>query len=230
VLRDIEIIKRELPVDMLEFFFLTPLPGSEDHRKLLAEGAWMDPDLNKYDLYHRVSHHPKMSDDEWDKVYHEAWLSYYSPDHIKTVLRRAAACSKSSRLLLKMRFLLSFYLMYTIEGLHPLEGGIFRRKYRLDRRPGMAVESRLTFYPSFAFDTLRKLGRYITATVHGHWLYWRLNRDPAKRDYTDLAITPPKADEHETLELFQNTSGGSDAVERKLKEDRVRVKVEAKVA
>ena len=34
ILRDIEIIKRELPVDILEFFFLTPLPGSEDHKML----------------------------------------------------------------------------------------------------------------------------------------------------------------------------------------------------
>ena len=32
ILRDIEIIKRELPIDILEFFFLTPLPGSEDHK------------------------------------------------------------------------------------------------------------------------------------------------------------------------------------------------------
>ena len=32
ILRDIEIIKRELPLDILEFFFLTPLPGSEDHK------------------------------------------------------------------------------------------------------------------------------------------------------------------------------------------------------
>ena len=36
--RDIEIIKKELPVDLLEFFFLTPLPGSEDHKKLLEQG------------------------------------------------------------------------------------------------------------------------------------------------------------------------------------------------
>ena len=33
ILRDIEIIKRELPIDILEFFFLTPLPGSEDHKR-----------------------------------------------------------------------------------------------------------------------------------------------------------------------------------------------------
>ena len=41
VLRDIEIIKRELPLDILELFFLTPLPGSEDHQKLWkAESGW----------------------------------------------------------------------------------------------------------------------------------------------------------------------------------------------
>jgi hypothetical protein len=57
IARDIEIIKRELPVDILEFFFLTPLPGSEDHKKLWTQGIWMDPDMNKYDLNHRVAHH-----------------------------------------------------------------------------------------------------------------------------------------------------------------------------
>ena len=29
---DIQIIQKELPLDMLEFFILTPLPGSEDHK------------------------------------------------------------------------------------------------------------------------------------------------------------------------------------------------------
>ncbi len=36
IVRDIKIIQRELPLDLLEFFCLTPLPGSEDHKKLLA--------------------------------------------------------------------------------------------------------------------------------------------------------------------------------------------------
>ena len=39
IARDIEIIKSELPVDILEFFYLTPLPGSEDHKKLLRARA-----------------------------------------------------------------------------------------------------------------------------------------------------------------------------------------------
>ena len=51
-MHDIEIIKKELPVDLLEFFYLTPLPGSEDHKKLHEAGIAMDADLNKYDLNH----------------------------------------------------------------------------------------------------------------------------------------------------------------------------------
>ena len=41
--RDIEIIKRELPVDILEFFCLTPLPGSEDHKVLTQQGRLDGP-------------------------------------------------------------------------------------------------------------------------------------------------------------------------------------------
>ena len=55
ILRDIEIIKKELPVDLLEFFYLTPLPGSADHKKLHEAGIAMDEDLNKYDLNHAVT-------------------------------------------------------------------------------------------------------------------------------------------------------------------------------
>ena len=42
IARDIDTIKRELPIDILEFFFLTPLPGSEDHKVLHLKGAWME--------------------------------------------------------------------------------------------------------------------------------------------------------------------------------------------
>jgi radical SAM superfamily enzyme YgiQ (UPF0313 family) len=44
IARDIEIIKKELPIDILELFCLTPLPGSEDHKKLHAAGVDLDPE------------------------------------------------------------------------------------------------------------------------------------------------------------------------------------------
>jgi hypothetical protein len=61
ILADIDVIKRELPVDLLEFFYLTPVPGSEDHLKLMRAEAPLDPDLNKYDLNHVCTTHPSMS-------------------------------------------------------------------------------------------------------------------------------------------------------------------------
>src|ERR1700686_4928909 len=81
IARDIEIIKRELPIDILEFFFLTPLPGSEDHKTLYPKGAPMDPGMNNYDLEHVCADHPTMSADAWRGVYRDAWARYYSDAH-----------------------------------------------------------------------------------------------------------------------------------------------------
>src|SRR4051812_13375003 len=91
VREDVEIIKKELPLDILEFFFLTPLPGSEDHKVLWQKGVWMDPDMNKYDLEHAVAPHPKMSREAWEAVYRDAWAAYYTRDHLATIIRRGAA-------------------------------------------------------------------------------------------------------------------------------------------
>src|SRR6202046_3771225 len=134
IVRDIEIIQRELPLDLLEFFCLTPLPGSEDHQRLALSGVGMDPDMNKYDLEHVVTGHPKMSKADWERAYRLAWETYYTPEHMATVMRRAVATGISPG---KMMFLLVwFYGCVTIEKIHPLEGGYLRRKVRLDRRPG----------------------------------------------------------------------------------------------
>lgn len=95
ILHDIRVIQKELPVDLLEFFVLTPLPGSEDHRKLHEAGTAMDRDLNKYDVTHVTTEHPRMSREEWEQTYAEAWETYYSTEHIERVLRRAIATGAS---------------------------------------------------------------------------------------------------------------------------------------
>jgi hypothetical protein len=221
ILHDIEIIKRELPLDLLEFFFLTPLPGSEDHKVLLQKGIWMDDDLNKYDLDHRVAHHSKMSDGEWEEAYRAAWDAFYTPEHIRTVLRRSAA-SPIGRPKTTLSTILWFRLMTLYEDVHPLEGGGFRRKFRRDRRPGMKIESPFVFYPRYLGESLVKVWRY--------WRYWRkckaiLNEvltAPDRYSYTDLAIEKPDAREFENLELYRETRGGGDAVRRKQREDTIR--------
>jgi Radical SAM superfamily len=221
ILRDIEIIKRELPLDILEFFFLTPLPGSEDHKVLWQKGTWMDPDMNKYDLNHRVSHHPKMSDVEWEDAYRAAWAAYYTPEHVRTILRRSAAC-RIGRPGTTLTTILWFYLMIAFEGVHPLEGGALRLKFRRDRRQGMRRESPLVFYPRYAGETLVKA-----------WRYWRvykrfkatLEEALAASDrwtYTDLAIAPPRSDEFDALDLYHATRGGEAALARMRRDEAIR--------
>ena len=221
IVRDIEIIKRELPLDILEFFFLTPLPGSEDHKVLWQKGAWMDPDMNKYDLNHRVSHHPRMSDAEWEDAYRAAWAAFYTPEHVRTILRRSAAC-KLGRPGTTLSTILWFYLMILYEGVHPLEGGAFRLKFRRDRRYGMKRESSLVFYPRYAVESIGKLWGY-------WWVYRRFKAmldealaAPDRWTYSDIAIMPPQQDEFEALSLYHETSGGEAALARKRRDDAIR--------
>jgi hypothetical protein len=221
ILRDIEIIKRELPLDILEFFFLTPLPGSEDHKVLSQKGVWMDPDINKYDLNHRVSHHPKMPDADWEEAYRAAWQAYYTPDHLRTILRRVAA-NKLGRPKTTLTTILWFTLMIAYEGVHPLEGGALRLKYRRDRRHGLPLESRLAFYARIARETLAKFRGYWTVYRQARRILDEVLAAPDRWTYTDLAISPPREDELETLDLYHATSGGEAALARKRRDDAIR--------
>src|SRR5579871_5276945 len=211
IVRDIEIIKRELPLDILEFFFLTPLPGSEDHKTLLAKGVWMDPDINKYDLNHRVSHHNKMSDREWEESYKAAWDTFYSPDHIRTILKRAAQI-KNGRPKQIFSTMMWFKLMIDHEGVHPLEGGAFRLKYRRDRRSGLKLESPFVFYPKYWGGIAVKAWKYASFFLKTRRVLNEVLNAPDRWTYSDLAIEPPKADEFENLSLYHATAGGEAAL------------------
>ncbi len=122
IVRDIEIIKRELPIDILEFFYLTPLPGSEDHRRLAQKGVEMEADLNTYDLNHICTAHDTMSADDWHRAYRLAWQTYFSPEHCETLLRRARADGLPlGKIVGTMTW---FYGSVLYEGVHPLEFGL----------------------------------------------------------------------------------------------------------
>ena len=209
VIRDIEIIKRELPVDFLEFFCLTPLPGSEDHQTLHRNGVWMDPDLNKYDAVQVTTGHPLMSAEEWQGTYRRAWEIFYDPAHVETLMRRARACRIRPRKIAGTA--LGFYGSMAIEGVHPLEGGWLRRKYRKDRRPGLPIESPLVFYPRYAWETASKAARFAALWLRYRWIRRRVEADPAGHAYQDLALTPVSEDEDD-LEIFHATESAKQAV------------------
>jgi hypothetical protein len=208
--RDIGIIKKELPLDGLEFFCLTPLPGSEDHEVLWEKGVPMDPDLNKYDVEHVCTAHPKMSKQEWEAIYREAWSLYYTPEHMRTLLRRAAATGVPMHSLIKV--LVTFATAVRLENMHPLQTGILRLKHPSERRPGLPRESAWIFWPRFVWETFYKHA-ILTGTI-GRLLLLRMNiaRDPDARTYTDQALTPVRDHEDLTLDLLTKTTGARAAV------------------
>jgi len=214
ILRDMEILKRELAIEVVEIFYLTPLPGSEDHQRLTNTGVWMDPDMNKYSLSERVTHHPKMTDAEWESAYHAAWKSYYSPEHIERIMRRAAANGKQLKKV--MWPLIWFWACHEVEGVHPVEGGYIRRKVRTERRPGMKIENPLVFYPKRAADFLWRSARWLQ-------LYWtvraiarKVEADPAKSEYMDAALTPVVDDREafDELEMIHTHGAAANTLQR----------------
>jgi radical SAM superfamily enzyme YgiQ (UPF0313 family) len=209
--RDIRIIQHELPIDILEFFILTPLPGSADHKKLHLAGVPMERDLNRYDVAHVTTRHQTMSDDELLGIYWKAWDLYYSPEHVERVLRRTKAWGYD---LANMRAkLFAFQAPPKIEGIHPLEGGIFRRKYRRDRRPGMPIENPFVFYARYGWETASKVVRF-GAMWFGYWrIYKRVQRGPGPEG--DVAMMPVLEGEFDALELFTHTSAARTVVEKR---------------
>jgi Radical SAM superfamily len=208
--RDIGIIQRELPIDLLEFFILTPLPGSADHKKLYLAGAALEHDMNQYDVVHVTTPHSVMSDAELLGIYRRAWDLYYSPEHVETVLRRAKSWGYDPENM--MWKLMSFHVQPVLEKVHPLEGGVFRRKYRRDRRHGMPLESPLVFYAKYAWNIISKHARFVPMYLRYRRTLARVLRDATP--YTDMAMTPVKAGEYEELDLFKSTHGGKTAVEK----------------
>lgn len=207
VLNDVRIIQSELPIDIIEFTCLTPLPGSEDHRKMHEAGMPMDSDLNRYDINHVTIPHPLMSRDEWETAYARASTNYYSDEHVETVLRRCVATGTSPGK--TMSNLVWFRGTTEIEKTHPIEGGFLRLKFRRDRRPSFPMESPLIFYPKYVAETLWKQSRWISLFSHCYFILRKVIRDPQRFAYNDLAITPVMDDEIETHELFQSVEAQS---------------------
>jgi hypothetical protein len=199
--RDLKTIQRELPVDILQFMILTPLPGSADHKALYESGAWMDPDLNKYDLEHVTSRHQNMSAQEWRAIYERAWHLYYSPEHVETLLRRARAGGAGTRHI--AHAILSYYASFRFERVHPMQCGLYRRKVRTTRRPGLPRENAIAFHLRRAwevFSTYTSLGLYFLKLER---MRKRIQRDPAASEYTDLALTPVDGSGNLSPEIHQ---------------------------
>jgi len=220
VLRDIGILQRELPIDRIEFTAMTPLPGSADHKAMFERGAYMDPDLNKYDLWNVTIHHPKMSDEEFRRTYQLAWKTYYSDEHIVTNLKRARASDISIGKVLGSN--VHYALVPELERIHPLEAGLFRLRRRKDRRPGMAIENPFVFYPKYFWRFVFSHWKAARVLLKFHRVRKALDADPDAVDYTDRALAPVSERDLDELEMFSQTEAAKVAVQIHQEKQRAR--------
>ncbi|GAB5467879.1 MAG: hypothetical protein Kilf2KO_09090 [Rhodospirillales bacterium] len=208
--RDIKIIMEELPIDLLQFFPLTPLPGSEDHQRLHKQGVPMDPDMNKYDLEHVVVDHPKMTRQAWSDTYWRAWDIFYTKAHMERVMRRHVANGMTTLQILAP--LMWFKGYPVIEKVHPIQGGFLRRKVRTQRRSGLPLESRAVFYPRRLAEVTSAVYRWSKLYLELRAIAWKIDRDPAKLTYMDKALSPvtseEKEDELEMMETYGDQVAG----------------------
>jgi radical SAM superfamily enzyme YgiQ (UPF0313 family) len=186
--RDIRIIQQELPVDVLEFMILTPLPGSADHKSLYERGVPMKLDMNDYDGQHVTTAHGRMTPEQWQEIYDRAWHLYYTPEHVRTLLRRARA--GGAGLHATAGAILSYYGSHRFERLHPMQGGLCRRTVRTTRRPGLPRENPLWFYPRRIGEACAKYLSFARYCLELDRICKQVQRDPLGDAYTDLALTP----------------------------------------
>jgi hypothetical protein len=115
-----------------------------------------------------------------------------------------------------MSRLVSFVFLFAssvpLENAHPLQGGLLRRKYRKDRRPGLPIEPIWSFYPKYAWNFVTKYSRAMRLLLWLHRTNRRLQRNPNRYKYTDIAMTPVAEDETERLDLFTHSDAARQAV------------------
>ena len=212
IIRDVEIIKAELPLDAIYFTYLTPLPGSEDHKKLYEAGEFLDPDMNKYDLHQRVSRHPVMSDAEWEEAVEAAWERFYTPEHMKTVLKRIFGFGSNKRVFTTERMAWHYFYAKGRFGHYKMEGGFVPLRYRKDRRPTFKRENPLVFYPRYAFDLLYFFTSYARVWTWFRFQLHKIWRDPKRAEYRDLSMMPPERADEAVQKLLTETTGGAESV------------------
>ena len=130
-----------------------------------------------------------MSKQEWQQVYADAWKRYYSDAHVETIMRRAIVAGINKKKILNA--LTIFSGASRIEGVHPLQFGIFRRKVRNQRRYGMPIVNPLLFYPWRAFDWLKVVAQWLLLIRSYRRMMARIAADPGAQGYMDEALLVP---------------------------------------
>jgi radical SAM superfamily enzyme YgiQ (UPF0313 family) len=148
----------ELGADQVSFFILTPLPGSEDWIRAVTAGTPMDGDYNRYDSFHALWDHPRMSRAEWLNTYQAAWRNFYTVKNMITALKRCRKAKERRELLMNMIW---YRWSFATERTHPMIAGFYKVRRFWRRRPGAAPLSYPRYLLQEGWRHLRYAGRFL---------------------------------------------------------------------
>jgi len=138
---------RQIGFDIVSFFIMTPLPGTEDQIRYAKEGEIMDWDFNNLDSQHVTLKHDKMDKNMWMRTYTDAFKIFYSPWRLLHTIITAAGghgLSAEARRAVVRNFV--YYFFSYRQGRHPMVGGVWQIRRRDLRRAVVTDEESQRFY------------------------------------------------------------------------------------
>jgi radical SAM superfamily enzyme YgiQ (UPF0313 family) len=147
---------KKIGFDIVSFFIMTPLPGTEDQVRYSKEGAIIDWDFNNLDSQHVTLKHDQLDTDSWLRAYVDAFRGFYSvPRLLHTILTVAGGrgLSAESRRSTVRQFV--YYFFSYRQGRHPMVGGVWQIRRRDVRRTAITdEEARRQYLGGLRFDAI----------------------------------------------------------------------------
>ncbi len=148
-------VLRKIGFDIVSFFIMTPLPGTEDQVRFTKENAIIDWDFNQLDSQHVTLKHDLLDKESWMRAYRDAFMGFYTlPRLLHTVFTVSSGRNLGAEARLSvMRQFLYYFFSYRM-GRHPMVGGIWQIRRRDVRRAVITDEEARRHYLGGRFDAI----------------------------------------------------------------------------
>jgi radical SAM superfamily enzyme YgiQ (UPF0313 family) len=160
---------RRLGFDLVSFFIMTPLPGTEDQARLADQGKIVDWDFNNLDSQHVTLKHDKLDKYSLMQAYRDAFSGFYSLSRLAhTVFTAVGGCNLNGEARRSVLRQWVYYFFSYRQGRHPMVGGVWQIRRRDVRRAAITdEEARRHYLGGVSFDAILSGdgGDFATATL-----------------------------------------------------------------
>jgi radical SAM superfamily enzyme YgiQ (UPF0313 family) len=138
---------KKIGFDIVSFFIMTPLPGTEDQVRYAKEGAIIDWDFNNLDSQHVTLKHDRLDTDSWMRAYRDAFTGFYSfASLLKTIFTVAGGRNLDAEARRSTLRQFMYYFFSYRQGRHPMVGGVWQILRRDVRRAAITDDEAYRHY------------------------------------------------------------------------------------